>query len=242
MALGKRSISGKGGLVLACGVLALALLVFEFTEIDFWLQDFFYSFDRHAWIVPKRAPVPRMIFYHGPKMLLIGYGVWLLLSLHIPRSWKIRRWLSTRSSRELIYLMVCLGLFPAVVGALKKASGIHCPSEITRYGGEHPYRKLFSPRPRDPRERGHCFPAGHASGGFALLGLYFVGRTQRARRSALGLALIAGWSMGLYQMLNGAHFLSHTVVTMLLAWIFTLSIALVLRLPATRIGPASTQT
>jgi membrane-associated PAP2 superfamily phosphatase len=28
-----------------------------------------------------------------------------------------------------------------------------------------------------------------------------------------------GWIMGLYQMLKGAHYLSHTVTTMLLAWI-----------------------
>lgn len=28
-----------------------------------------------------------------------------------------------------------------------------------------------------------------------------------------------GWAMGAYQMLKGAHYLSHILVTMLLAWI-----------------------
>jgi hypothetical protein len=33
-----------------------------------------------------------------------------------------------------------------------------------------------------------------------------------------------GWAMGFYQMLKGAHFLSHTFVTMSIAWIWILFI------------------
>lgn len=36
---------------------------------------------------------------------------------------------------------------------------------------------------------------------------------------ALSWALGLGWTMGLYQMLKGAHFFSHTLATMILAWI-----------------------
>jgi membrane-associated PAP2 superfamily phosphatase len=223
--------SRKGALVLACSFLAAALFIFEISDLDLWLQDFLYSPDRGEWLVSKQAKVPRVLFYHAPKVALIAFAVWLVFSLIVPRSWKTRKWLSARPSCELIYLLLCLGLFPATINAIKKASGIHCPSELSRYSGDHPYRKVFSQRPEDPRELGRCFPAGHASGGFALLGLYFVARTERAKKAGLALGLSAGWLMGIYQMLVGAHFLSHTVITMILAWIFTLSFALMLRVP-----------
>jgi membrane-associated PAP2 superfamily phosphatase len=69
-----------------------------------------------------------------------------------------------------------------------------------------------------PGRRGHCLPAGHASGGFGLLGFVWIRRSRRWRIAWLTVALVAGWSMGLVQMLNGSHYLSHTMVTMLLAW------------------------
>lgn len=231
MACKGRFGSGKGALVLACCFLAASFFVFETSDLDFWLQDFLYSPDRREWLVSKQAEVPRVLFYHAPKVALILFAVWLLFSLIVPRSWKIRRWLSARSSRELIYLLICLGLFPAAINGIKKVSGIHCPSELSRYGGEHAYRKLFAARPKDRGEPGRCFPAGHASGGFALLGLYFAARNERAKKAGLVLGLGAGWLMGFYQMLVGAHFLSHTVTTMILAWILTLSVALILRVP-----------
>ncbi|SFV54930.1 PAP2 family protein [hydrothermal vent metagenome] len=37
--------------------------------------------------------------------------------------------------------------------------------------------------------------------------------------------MIIGWSMGLYKMMIGDHFLSHTLITMVLAWLIILIIA-----------------
>lgn len=243
MAFKERFTSRKGALVFAFCFLVATLFAFEISDVDLWLQDFLYWPGRGEWILSKQAKIPRVLFYHAPKIALILFAVWVLFSLLVPRSWKMRRWLSARPGRELIYLLICLGLVPAAIGAIKKVSGIHCPSELSRYGGEHAYRKLFSTRPKDPHELGHCFPAGHASGGFALLGLYFVARNERGKKVGLGLGLGAGWLMGIYQMLVGAHFLSHTVTTMILAWIFVLSAALILKVrsPEDCGTPAQTQ-
>ncbi|KAB7881964.1 PAP2 family protein, partial [Poseidonibacter ostreae] len=41
---------------------------------------------------------------------------------------------------------------------------------------------------------------------------------------ALIFALSVGWSMGTYKMLIGDHFLSHTIITMLIAWLLVLII------------------
>jgi membrane-associated PAP2 superfamily phosphatase len=70
-----------------------------------------------------------------------------------------------------------------------------------------------------PNKRQRCFPAAHASGGFALLSLYFLFKKRRNRRLALGFALTLGWLMGGYKMVVGDHFISHTLITMELAWL-----------------------
>ena len=102
-----------------------------------------------------------------------------------------------------------------------------CPKNEITYGGKMPrtavwqrYKKPYKSMPKIA-----CWPAGHASGGFALLSLFFLFKSRKNRKLALALALTVGWSMGLYKMLIGDHFLSHTVITMLLAWLLILLIA-----------------
>jgi membrane-associated PAP2 superfamily phosphatase len=110
---------------------------------------------------------------------------------------------------------------------LKSISNIPCPTNITRYGGNYPRITLLSAPPKDFQleENIRCYPAGHASGGFALLSTVFLFRRRKAKDFALGTALVLGWSTGGYKMLIGDHFLSHTVTTMLLAWLLILLIA-----------------
>ena len=117
--------------------------------------------------------------------------------------------------------MLVIATVPLLAGIGKKSTNIFCPAEIRRYGGDVAYAKLCEPFPAAdrPARRGGCFPAGHASGGFALMGLLLVRATRRWRVGAIALGLGLGWWMGGYQMLKGAHYLSHTVTTMLVAWL-----------------------
>jgi membrane-associated PAP2 superfamily phosphatase len=74
-------------------------------------------------------------------------------------------------------------------------------------------------------EKQKCWPAGHASGGFALLSLIFLFHSRKNKIIAGSIAMVIGWSMGSYKMLIGDHFLSHTTITMILAWLLILLIA-----------------
>lgn len=56
------------------------------------------------------------------------------------------------------------------------------------------------------------------------MALFFLFKNPINQRLALGVALIVGWSMGTYKMLLGDHFLSHTIITMLMAWLIILII------------------
>jgi membrane-associated PAP2 superfamily phosphatase len=202
--------------------LAGALVLFEFTDVDLALQDHFYDFVNHRWIVDGHEPVGRAVFYNVPKLGVILTGVTLLVLALGPARWRE----SWRLDRRALWVAVAtLATVPALAGLGKNFTNVFCPSEVRRYGGQVPYVKLCSAYPDNdrPAQRGHCFPAGHASGGFALLALAWLRPTRRARLVGLALGLGLGWWMGAYQMLKGAHYLSHTVTTMLLAWIVVLA-------------------
>jgi membrane-associated PAP2 superfamily phosphatase len=203
------------------GLLAGALALFEFTNLDLALQDRWFNFETGRWLVDAEAPLGRLFFYNGPKAL-----VWLIALTALgfaagPTRWRERFALNRRG---LWLGVLVIATVPALAGLGKKYTNIFCPSEIRRYGGDVAYAKLCAPYPAEdrPPRRGGCFPAGHASGGFALLGLLAVRATRRWRNRTMLLGLALGWWMGGYQMLKGAHYLSHTVTTMLMAWLVVL--------------------
>jgi membrane-associated PAP2 superfamily phosphatase len=205
-------------------VLALVLFigVFEFTALDLWVQDFFYDPKAARWIVDATAPFGRLVFYDGPKVaLIIPTAIAVLVLTLGPTRWRDRLGFARR---DLAVALLTLISVPVLAGIGKNTTNIFCPSEIRRYGGDVPYIRLCEPYPSDdrPSRRGHCFPAGHASGGFALLGLMWLRRTRGWKLGGIALGLGMGWWMGGYQMLKGAHYLSHTMVTMFVAWILML--------------------
>lgn len=208
--------------------LAAAALL-EYTLLDLRLQDCFRFAGR--WWVDGSEPMGRALFYTGPKAALIVLAVALLALAFGPGYWRAR--LAARGWRAgRKYLLVALAgaaLVPLTVGQLKKTSGVFCPSELLRYGGTalrvRPFSREFC---ADGASHGHCWPAGHASGGFALLALAPLAISARRRALLVGVALGAGWSMGLYQVFKGAHFLSHTFVTWFIAEVFAYATGMVL--------------
>lgn len=203
-------------------LLAASLALFELTPLDLWLQDHFYAGGTGRWIVDDKEPVGRAIFYNGPKAL-----VWLIALTTLALAAGPARWRAQWSlDRRGLWLgVLVIATVPALAGLGKKYTNTFCPSEIRRYGGDVAYARLCEPYPADdqPTRRGGCFPAGHASGGFALMGLLAVRSSRRWRRGAVAFGLALGWWMGGYQMLKGAHYLSHTTTTMLIAWIVILA-------------------
>ena len=105
--------------------------------------------------------------------------------------------------------------------SILKSSSVHgCPSDLSLYGGHLPLLTLFEHLPLGV-PAGHCFPGGHASGGFALMAFYFAFREREPRFAklmlALGLAL--GFAMGWGQMMRGEHFLSHNLWSAWMVWL-----------------------
>ncbi len=204
-------------------VVLLFAVVFglENTGLDMVFQHILYR--NGAWLVDNAQPVIRFIFYDAPKKLLVLYAILILLALVLSFVVKPLRRFRTRNN---VFILLCLLLVPAVVGLGKKETHVHCPYQLQEFGGDVPYVTLFQANRYETP--GRCFPAGHASGGFALLLFVLIAATRKRQMAALAGAMALGWAMGGYQMVNGRHFLSHTLTTILLAWIVILLVHLAL--------------
>lgn len=203
------------------------IILFELTNLDWFVQDFFYNFTQQEWLLDKNNGVLKFIFYIGIKKVLIIFGVAILISVIFLRKTSIVQ----KYQRGLILVFISLLIIPAVVAGLKAISNTPCPKSIERYNGSYPNVKVFDNYPKSFKQKHkiRCWPAGHASGGFALLSLFFLFKTPKNKKRALIFAIFIGWSMGLYKMFIGDHFLSHTIISMILAWIIVLILNLSLQ-------------
>jgi membrane-associated PAP2 superfamily phosphatase len=207
----------------AIGLLILSILVFEFTSIDLIIQNQFYDFSSLEWALDKKAFIPKLIFYDGIKKVYIVLAILILTLLLF---FKQKTTISNHK-KGLLVVLLALILVPLLIGFLKAITNIPCPKDIQDYGGIAPYVTLFMGYPDSfiQAKVFKCYPAGHASGGFALMSLFFLFHSIRAKLIGLFIGLSLGWLTGGYKMLIGDHFFSHTFVSMLVAWIVILLIA-----------------
>ncbi len=204
-------------------LLVLTLVVFELIPLDLWVENLFYA--HHHWVWLKNEGIGRFLLYVIPRDAVAILAVTAIATMVLfARS----GWLSIHA-RGIRILLLSLVLVPLVVGALKQITNVACPSHVIRFGGDLPYVTLFGhyPEGMKPAKTQLCFPAGHASAGFALLSLAFLFHSRCNRVRALVFAMAVGWLMGLYKMAIGDHYLSHTIISMLLAWVVICIIVMV---------------
>lgn len=196
------------------GLAALVFVTFEFTNLDLAISDLFYDPAKRKFPLRYKAWI-ELPFHEFAKYPVIAVGAVGLLGFFASfRVERLRAW-----RWHLLFVALCVGLGPFLIGALKHSSFKHCPYDLARYGGYATYTKLLDP-PVPGEEPGGCFPGGHASGGFALMSLYFLWfrtRPERARKAWLA-AFVYGNLLGFSRVLQGAHFVSHHLWTALIVW------------------------
>jgi len=204
-------------ILLSSIVLGLALFYFETTSTDIWLQNLFFDENNKRWLIDAPGKILSFVFYDGIKKLLVLSALAIPVSLLFFRKAAIIR----NYKRGLRIVLLSLIIVPSITGLLKATTNVACPRDIVAYGGSIPYVRVFESYPQGskPDSLQRCFPAGHASGGFALMSLFFLFHSKTNRRRGLVIGLSIGWLMGGYKMLLGHHFLSHTIITMVMAWL-----------------------
>ncbi|MDT4809456.1 PAP2 superfamily protein [compost metagenome] len=197
-------------------VMALLLLV-DIPRLDFALANLFY--DPHTGFIGRHSAFLEDVLHDRAKQAVILLGVLAVAGF-------VASLLPTRLRplrRPLGYLVLALGLSTAIVTPLKAVTAVQCPWSLAQFGGVEPYSPLLGHHAFVDKP-GRCWPGGHASAGFSLLALYFVLRDRRPRlaRGALVGALALGSLFSLGRMMQGAHFLSHNVWTLLFDWMISL--------------------
>jgi membrane-associated PAP2 superfamily phosphatase len=181
------------------------------------------------------------IFFDASRAAWIGsHDWWVEGVLHTGGQWSIRCivvaaiavWAWSLATgrlgtwrRAIAYFIVAVILGIGAVGLLKAITNVDCPWDLAPFGGDFPVIPLFSERP-DGLRAGHCFPAAHASSGYALMALYFAlrERSRRLARAGLTAGILCGLLFGIAQQSRGAHFISHDAWSAFLVWVVAASV------------------
>jgi len=157
----------------------------------------------------------RQVLHEGARQAAWLLGIVLCLGVAWPFG-PLRR---LPFARRLQLALSAL-LATAVVLLTKSASHTSCPWDLAQFGGVAHYRSHWLGWWLGDGGPGRCFPAGHASAGFAFLTGWFALRHDLPRLARVWLvaALVAGLLLGLVQQLRGAHFMSHTLWTAWICW------------------------
>lgn len=162
------------------------------------------------------------VIHKGGRLFIIAI-VMLMLVGTVVSYW--RGW-GTKISRLVGgYLSIATLASIIAVSLLKRLTTLPCPWDLAKFGGDQAPVYLYDVF-SSKIEIGHCFPSGHASGGFALFSLYFAARIlfpkyQGGIRLNLWFlpGLCLGLVFGLAQQFRGAHFISHDITSALVCWI-----------------------
>ncbi|MES2688484.1 MAG: phosphatase PAP2 family protein [Pseudomonadota bacterium] len=193
-------------------LLALLLLAWDFSGLDLPMAHWFGGVGGF----PLRDNFFLMnVLHEGAKRL-----AWLLALALCLAVWWPPGWLRRLAPHRRLQLAVTTLLAVLVVSTLKSFSTASCPWSLADFGGVARYmphwEHVFTP----DGGSGGCFPAGHASSGFAFVGGYFAFReaAPAIARRWLSASLLAGVALGLAQQIRGAHFTSHTLWTAFICW------------------------
>lgn len=207
-------------LAIACTVLFLL----ERAPLDLWLADQWYALEGGQWSLRNHWLSYDLLHHRGKQFIIaIGAVVLLLAALSFPYP-RLREWRA-----PMFYLFTCMAVVPALITSFKRISPVNCPWDLSRYGGHLPYVPTFK-HSFGVTDLGHCFPSGHAAGGFILLAVYFAALpfVKRPARFLLP-GLVVGWLFALGQQSRGAHFLSHDLWSLSICWFGALGLFLLFR-------------
>ena len=180
---------------------------------DLSVSKLFFS-DGWPW---HRNEVFTTIFYRLPKLVPAIVATVLLVRLAVVLA-QGRRILEEEASRRALYVVIAMGACAAAVWWLKSTTGVACPWSVEPFGGALP---MTDPAFGLTDVPGRCWPSGHAGTGFVFIAFYFALKDVRPRAAAGALlfAVAFGLLCGAVRVMEGAHFVSHVLVTGIVDWL-----------------------
>lgn len=218
--------------VLLCGwrflvfpVVALVstFLFLDLTGLDLLVAHLWYQAEGGSWALKDNFWTSTVL--HNGARSVNQLLILSLLAWYIGQNIKARWWVTPDDGRRfatrmLGLLLSSLLLSIGLISLLKRLVPMDCPWDLQQFGGIQPLISLWQHRPAEMPNT-QCFPAGHASSGYAWLALYFYFLYTRPwlRKVGMAIGIFAGITLGLVQQARGAHFLSHDIVTALICYV-----------------------
>jgi len=199
------------GRLLATGGLLIALLAWDASDLDMTMANWFGG---PAGFPLKEHWLFNAVLHEGARI-----ASWLLvLGLCLMVWWPLGAFRRIGAGRRMQLVVTTLAAV-LVVSELKALSLTSCPWDLATFGRAAQHVSHWAWLTSDGGS-GRCFPAGHASAGFAFIGGYFAFADDAPELAWgwLAAAALAGLLLGLAQQVRGAHFMSHTLWTGWLCW------------------------
>ena len=199
-------------------VLLLLAVILEYSDLDLLWESQFYDAGRQLWPYKSHWFFNGVIHTGGQYLDKLLAVFWLVIFVVVNVKKELRSY-----RKIMLYFLVATALGPALVGFLKAHTHIYTPWDLQIFNGKEPHLRIFDHVPQG-LPVGHAFPAGHSSGGFCFVSLYFVFLRYRSRLRIYGLlfGVALGLIFGLGQQVRGAHFPSHDLVTLAICWYISL--------------------
>lgn len=198
----------------------LGALFFFLPVIDLWAAARFYN-PGSGFTISNPSSGKTLPFLPWAVAFFIT-GCWLIIAVNVVRSHYLDRKLPIlASNRVVLFLLFTLGIGPGLLvnTILKDHCGRARPFQVREFGGKRKFTPAFVIS--DQCKTNCSFVSGDASLGYFGLAFFFV--TRRRRMLVASAATLAGTTIGLVRMAQGAHFLSDVifsgVFTFLAGWL-----------------------
>ena len=192
------------------GSLIAYLILNDMSGWDVDIQHLF--FQNHHWLIDADSQdFLRLMAYTAPKTLLLIGGILLLCYAIFAGIFPQKSFFT----QNMLYILLNISFIPLIVASLKAITNVYCPYQLDIFNGFYQHTWLW--QNNLDIARGRCFPAGHASGACSLVCLWFMNIKHSARRLIYSSVVIFIILTAGYQMMNGRHFLSHTITTLWIA-------------------------
>lgn len=211
------------------------LVVFEWLPIDLSVQRALFDPLRgdFRW---HRDPQIEFWLHVQARRILYAFPAFAALGWFVHRraarcaTHPARRAHSLARAATWRFVLVALLAAPSAVSLAKQWTDRPCPWDLAEFGGGARGYGLFEPAPPGARALA-CFPAGHASGGFALFAFALAAASTKPRRHRTRafawfvVSVSAGLLLGGVRVIQGAHFVSHVLWSAWLVWLVQWTLA-----------------
>lgn len=195
-------------LLLWLGLAVLTISLSRYSSIDWQVASYFHG--PQAGGFPLRYDAFWLTAHTLTRNL--STALWAVLLIVTIR--QARQHGATERVKAGAFILLASAVALGVNGWLKTHSVHSCPWNLTAFGGNADFFHLLDPVPLNPGSGG-CLPSGHAAVGFMWWPVVYACARWRPSwtQAVFTLVMAFGALCGYLQIVRGAHFVSHVLMT-----------------------------